>query len=179
MKNAKNVKNVKEIANVTVKESQKEINDDLLVNLDLNNLDAVLKKASEKVNTKVSNRTNKGLYKFVFAQTDSDKEFKLAKNHIKSLNFEKRNSSGQRSKVRKHLINLVTSYNQASEKDKQIFLLAFLKFYKDVYVTNDFTPESLVSLSNSNYTLIDTFLQNVRKFKIQGQTIEKVFQKIA
>jgi len=166
----------------TAKESKKDLNlnlnDGELVNFDLNNLDAILEKSKKITEQKTNTNTQKGLYKFVFATDIEDLIFVNAKSHIKSLNFEKRNSSGQRSKFRKHLKQIITSYNNAEKEEKQVLTIGFLKYYKDCYLINDFTPESLCNISSQDYDLICNFLDEIKKFKMQKADLKTVFAKI-
>jgi len=155
------------------------VSDDELLGLDLSNLDSILEKANE-LNVKTTNaNSQKGLYKFVFAVEKEDLVFVNAQKHVKSLNFEKRNTSGQRSKFRKHLEQMINAYNNANDSDKQVLIVGFLKYYKDCYLINDFTPESLCNISSKMYSSIDTFLKEVKNFKIKDADIQQIFKKIA
>ena len=143
------------------------------------NLDAILKDAETLLIKKTNSNTQKGLYKFVFATSEKDLDFVNAKKHVKSLNFEKRNTSGQRSKFRKHLSQLINAFNNASDKkDKETIIIGFLKYYSDVYLINDFTPESLCSMSSNNYDSICDFLEETKKVKIQKLGYKELFAQI-
>lgn len=137
-------------------------------NINLNVLESLIQKANE---TEISNtsKVQKGIYKFVFCADEKENDFVIAQGFVKSLNFEKRNSSGQRSKFRKTLISLIEKFNAANEAEKQVLFIKFLQFYKGVYSTNDFTPNSLVSMSNEKYSLIDDFLKEIKILKIESQ----------
>jgi len=174
MKNVKETKSAKEAK----KDLNLNLNDGDLVNFDLNNLEAILEKSKKITEQKTNANTQKGLYKFVFAQNADDEIFVQAKEHIKSLNFEKRNSSGQRSKFRKHLKQIITSYNNAEKEEKQVLTIGFLKYYKDCYIINDFTPESLCNISSQDYDLICNFLEDIKKFKMKNADLKTIFAKI-
>ena len=142
----KEVKNVKEI----ISTSKNLMNDENLLNLDLENLD------SENIDLLVSE-----LSKNLKQKKESNKE-KMYK-----IEVDKKQRQILRKQRNKFVDNVLFFKSQKNEIELKKEIDLFNKFYKETYILNDYSLNSICQNNSDNETKIKVkmFLQIVKSFK--------------
>lgn len=144
-KKSENKKEVKEI----IATSKNLFNDENLLNLDLENLD------SENINLLV-NELSKGL-----------KQKKETKDKMYKIEVDKKQRQILRKQRNKFVDNVLFFKSQKNEIDLKKEIDLFNKFYKETYILNDYSTNSICQNNSDNETKIKVkvFLQIVKSFK--------------